>query len=722
MKQGSRLSFRLGRKLALLSLLIGLLMLPLLGGLALWKNYAAQMLLRSEQIDEIANASLPALREALWLGDNALVASYLDGLMNYTDIARVELRWAGEIKPSQVRGERPSSGESVLERRIPINRTFKGRDVVLGTLTISLSLARTQAQLRRDIWHILLTQLLEMGVLATLILFAYQKLAGQRLQAMSTVMDRYRAGQTDARMASANSGAIDVSDELDELAAEFNALLDSQQGYTDELRATNSRLSEEVAERRKAEESLIQTRDAAEAANRAKSVFLANMSHELRTPLNAILGFSSLMRREPQLTDTQVESLDIINRSGEHLLALINDVLEMAKVEAGRLQLEIAPFDLGGMVHDVADMMRSRAEQKGLYLQLDQSSQVPRYIFGDQARLRQILVNLVGNAMKFTQTGGVIIRLSVKQDDRQYLLIEVEDSGPGIGPEDQERIFKPFVQLAKVAEQKGTGLGLTITKQFVELMGGRIAVESTLGNGSLFRVELPVELADLPTAQPAENREVVGLAPGQRAYRILIAEDQHENQLLLSRLMDTIGLETKVAENGEHCVRLFQEWHPDLIWMDRRMPVMDGLEATRHIRLLPDGGKVKIVAVTASAFKEQQQEMVAAGMNDFVAKPYRFGEIYDCLERQLGLKYVYRSAAVEAAAVPVMPTAVALPADLKRELRDSLERLDSERIAVLLDQIGQINGDLAATLSHLAKSFNYPAMQRLLDESGDTGQ
>ena len=487
----------------------------------------------------------------------------------------------------------------------------------------------------------------------------------------------------------------------------------------DELKRYRDSL-EETVQQRTAELRL--ARDAAEAANKAKSVFLANMSHELRTPLNAILGFSSMMRREPQLTGSQVESLDIINRSGEHLLALINDVLEMAKIEAGRLQLEVAPFDLGDLTRDVADMMRLRAEQKGLYLQLDQTSAFPRYIQGDEARLRQILVNLVGNAVKFTQEGGVTLRLGVKHNSRQHLLIEVEDTGPGIDPQDQERIFKPFVQLAEGAEQKGTGLGLTITKQFVDLMNGGISVESRLGEGSLFRVDLPVELADPPAATQAEQRDVVALAPGQRAYRILVAEDQRDSALLLQRLMSDIGMETKVAENGEQCVQVFREWHPDLIWMDRRMPVMEGPEATRRIRQLPDGGTVKIVAVTASAFKEQRREMLDAGMNDFVSKPYRFTEIYDCLARQLGLKFVYRSTTAEPDTTPDVSTAAALPAALDRELRDALDRLDSERIAALLEDVEKIDARLAAALSGLGKRFDYPAMVHVLDQIGSPGR
>ncbi|MEW8440537.1 MAG: ATP-binding protein, partial [Candidatus Thiodiazotropha taylori] len=241
-------------------------------------------------------------------------------------------------------------------------------------------------------------------------------------------------------------------------------------------------------------EELLLARDAAQAANKAKSMFLANMSHELRTPLNAVLGFSSLMSREPDTTANQRNRLDIINRSGEHLLKLINDVLEMAKIEAGRIELEVAPFDLGALVRDVVDMMRLRAEEKGLRLRLDQSSQFPRYIKGDEGRIRQILMNLVGNAVKFTNEGGVTIRLGVKDNDRQHLLMEVEDSGPGLKTKDQQRVFQPFVQLVKADSYKGTGLGLAITKHFVDMMGGRIGVASTPGKGSVFSVDLPLQL------------------------------------------------------------------------------------------------------------------------------------------------------------------------------------------------------------------------------------
>lgn len=486
----------------------------------------------------------------------------------------------------------------------------------------------------------------------------------------------------------------------------------------EELRRYKDHLEDEVQQRTA---DLVLARNAAEAANKAKSVFLASMSHELRTPLNAILGFSNMMRKDPLLSQEQRDNLDIINRSGEHLLTLINDVLEMAKIEAGRVQLESAPFDLGILVRDVTDMMHARAEERGLRLLIDQSSEFPRYIRGDEARLRQVLINLVGNAVKFTQQGGVTVRLGLKPHAlQQRLLIEVEDSGVGIKPEDQQKIFEPFVQLGQTATQKGTGLGLTITRQFVQLMGGAISVESTPGKGSIFRVELPVdrvEATDVVKPEGVERGEIVGLAPGQPEYRILIVEDQLENQLLLSKLMKTIGFPVKVAENGEQALALFQSWRPDIIWMDRRMPVMDGIEATRRIRALADGKEVKIVAVTASAFKEQRDEMLSAGMDDFVRKPYRFNEIYDCLSRQLGVKYTYaeeqgaEDASVEALTAEMLAV---LPPELRGELREALESLEGERIAAVIRQVAPYDSKLHKMLSHLAVNFDYPAILNVL--------
>ncbi|MEJ2407613.1 MAG: ATP-binding protein [Candidatus Thiodiazotropha sp.] len=422
------------------------------------------------------------------------------------------------------------------------------------------------------------------------------------------------------------------------------------------------------------------------------------------------------MRQDPDLNHEQHEPLEIISHSGEHLLKLINDVLEIAKIEAGKMQLEKTTVDLHSLVREVVDMMRLRAQQKGLQLELVQSSDFPRYSMGDEARLRQILINLVGNAIKFTEHGGVTIRLSTRHNASQSLLLEIEDTGPGIDAQDQQRLFDPFVQLPEGKVQIGTGLGLSIVKQFVQLMGGAITLDSRPGKGSRFSVELPLEATDEEDSAHLTEKshgEVTGLAPGQPNYRILIAEDQEDNRLLLSRLMHNIGLETRTARNGEECVQIFKEWQPDLIWMDRRMPVMDGMEATSRIRDLPGGDKVKIVAVTASVFKEQEPTPLANGIDEYIRKPFQFNDIYDSLARHLGLKFLYRDEAPKGEYAPerLSPQQLgAVPDELRAELETAAESLDNGRIAAVIERINAIDAELGKTLLRLADKFDYPAI------------
>lgn len=503
-------------------------------------------------------------------------------------------------------------------------------------------------------------------------------------------------------------------------------------GYRWRVRSIEQRsveLEHEVAERThelaETNEKLQVAKDRAELANKAKSIFLANMSHELRTPLNAVLGFSSLMRKDPKMPDNQLQNLHIINRSGEHLLTLINDILDMAKIEAGQVRLENAPFDLGAMVRDITDMMRIRAEDKDLELQIDQSSRFPRYVVGDEARMRQILINLMGNAIKYTQQGGVALRLGTRSNEIGHLVIEVEDTGIGIASEDQQHIFEPFVQLGEHTVSKGTGLGLAITHQFVQVMGGSITLESTPGEGSVFRVELPLTEATesgITKSKQAESGNVVGLLPRQPEYRILIVEDQRDNQMLLAQLLMTVGFHIKIAENGEEGVQMFKDWHPHFIWMDRRMPVMDGLEATRRIRALPDGKEVKIVAVTASVFSDQRNEVLEVGMDDFVRKPFRASEIYDCMSKYLGVQYVYEEER-EAKRKDLTLTSKMLegvPAELLGELKEALESLDAERIDSAIQQVAKHDQTLREKLNGLADNFDYPAILRVLRKTEES--
>jgi signal transduction histidine kinase/CheY-like chemotaxis protein len=489
----------------------------------------------------------------------------------------------------------------------------------------------------------------------------------------------------------------------------------------EELKAYKEHL-ELVVSHRTAE--LMEARDLAQAANKAKSAFLANMSHELRTPLNAILGFSNLLRQHGSSED-QRKDLDIINSSGEHLLSLVNDALDVAKIEAGQSVIETAPCDLGALLQEVTSMMRPRAEEKLLVLRLEEALERPRYVRADAARLRQVLINLLGNAVKFTEQGSVTLRvasISVEDPNRVCLVVEVEDTGVGIAAEDQARIFEAFVQVGAARKQKGTGLGLAIARQFTELMGGTIRVQSTPGKGSSFRMEIPVERARETEVEVrrAETDQVIGIEAGQPEYRVLIVEDDRVNQMVMTRLLQGAGFETRIAQNGEQGVEFFQQWRPHFIWMDLRMPVMNGLDASRRIRTLDGGQQVKIAGVTASGFADQRKEALAAGMDDYVRKPYRPSEIFECMARQLGVRYRRKAESVagEPAAEPRLEDMSALPGALRATLREALVSLDAGRISAAIDCVSQENARLGSALAQCASRYAYTAMLNMIEPYG----
>ncbi len=473
----------------------------------------------------------------------------------------------------------------------------------------------------------------------------------------------------------------------------------------------------------------------AETANRAKSEFLANMSHELRTPLNAILGFAQLMERDRMLNSQQHNSLATINRSGEHLLALINDVLEMSKIEAGRTILNPESFNLHRLLQIIKDMFQLRASAKGLTMEFETDPNLPHFTIGDRGKLRQVLINLLGNAIKFTQKGGVTLRVKVKSWHKQYpgeklcnLYFEVEDTGKGIEAEELDKIFDPFVQTASGAQSRGgTGLGLAISRQFIRLMGGDIFINSTPEKGSTFYFEIKLALAKRSKTDKSKStkRQVIGLAPSQESYRILVVDDRQENRDLLAELLSKVAFDIRTANNGIEAIEQWQEWKPHFIWMDMRMPMMDGYEATKQIKARSQEHATAIVALTASAFEEQRTAILAAGCDDLVHKPFQQEVIFETMGKYLEVEYIYKDESenrdleedydsdIEEEIKLTPEDLNVMSQDWVASLHQAAIEVDADSILQLIEQIPGKEGILAEKLRKMTSQYDFDTIIEL---------
>lgn len=466
-------------------------------------------------------------------------------------------------------------------------------------------------------------------------------------------------------------------------------------------------------ELRAANAQLLAAREAADAANRAKSLFLANMSHELRTPLNAIVGLAQVMQDDPSLTPAQRENFDIIVQSSDHLLTMINEVLDISKIEAGKMELHEVDFDLHATLRTLQAMLQQKAANKGLRLVVEIAPDVPVYVHADQGKLRQVLINLLNNAIKFTAQGSVTLRVRMEAGGQGLFI--VEDTGAGIAPEEMEQLFSEFEQTASGRHsQEGTGLGLPISRKFIQMMGGEITVHSRVGQGTTFTVRVPLPPALSPDLAGADPGTVIGLAPDSPHVRVLIVDDIANNRTVLRQVLQPLALSVREAADGAEALALWEAWRPDLVWLDIRMRGIDGMEVARTIRRreAESGGlRTCIIAITASVMAGDHDSLRAAGCDDIVPKPFRRAQIFDLMARHLGLRYLYRTrptpqaGALPEAALPALSRGSA-PRVLVVD-DNSVGRKLTERLLQKL----QIDADVAANgeeAIHALRTYPYP--------------
>ncbi len=544
---------------------------------------------------------------------------------------------------------------------------------------------------------------------------------------LQTAIQFYKEGQSRDRIIQVVNTAIKEgtpwSIELEMMTATGREIWVASTGQAEMKDGTCIRLFgsfQDISDRKAIEQEIIQAKEAAEAATQAKSYFLASMSHELRTPLNAILGFSQLMDRDPSLTAYHKKSLGIINRSGEHLLGLINDILDLSKIEAGQTLIQAETLDLFNLLQTLEALFRARIEEKLLDFDIIRDATLPQFIVSDANKIRQILVNLLGNAIKFTTQGRIILRGRAQpQADSIAIFFEVEDTGAGIASEDLETLFQPFRQTESgIRSQSGTGLGLTISRKYAQLMGGDIYVSSQPGQGTTFFVNLEVKLADTtPVDSEQFHSRVVGLAPGQPTYRLLIVDDHADNRELLEQLLASVGFETSSAVNGLDALSKWQNWHPHLIWMDMKMPLMDGREATRRIRQLEveSDQKTVIIALTAGALDHERTAVLAEGCNSFVSKPFQESTIFDTLNQFLGVQYVYESDLEDIHQLSeVTPEdLLVMPSHWIRNLREAATLARDTSIQTLVDEIPASHRYLRLSLLQWTNDFRFDLILEL---------
>lgn len=479
-----------------------------------------------------------------------------------------------------------------------------------------------------------------------------------------------------------------------------------------------------IAERmRQSEKRALVLREKAQSANESKTLFLANMSHELRTPLNAILGYSQILINDDSINRSNLDYIKIIHDSGDHLLTLINNILDVVKIESNKSTLKMDVFNFHEMISNIDNLFRLQVNSKNLIFSINGKNEIPKWVFGDELKIKVVLINLISNAIKFTNIGSVALSFSADGSDSEEsfkLSVEIEDTGVGISKNEQEKLFKFFSQTTSGEYSKsGTGLGLAISQEYVKLMGGEIKVVSEVNKGSKFSftINLKESFSHESGLRKTDNK-VIGIIEVDHVPLLLIADDSSENRDLLKKVLEDIGVKIITASNGVEAVEQFKQYNPEMIFMDIRMPIMDGMEATKKILSLENPKLTKIIAVSAHVYKDEVDNILQAGFDDFVEKPYHLKDIYNVLKKHLDLQFIYSEIdeVKETNTAEVETNNLDITQEIKERLLEAVIKLNIEDISRIINEISISNPQAGVVLSKLYSELNFQEIWTLLKE------
>ena len=676
-----------------------------LTALQLYRDYHRGVMLVESRLAEIDSSYRGSLGEALWRLDRPQLELQLDGILHLPDIRLAEVTEVNANDSSMVVSAGSHSRGPVMARSFPIVYRIQGHEESIGTLRVEATLANLYNELFRTALVILLSQGANTFLVSLFTIYIFSRLVTRHLATVARRVESYDFRQAPQAF-TLHRRRPRRPDELERVVAAFDSMCARlHSAYQDEREAAEGR----------------EARRTAEAANRAKSEFLANMSHELRTPLNGILGYAQVLGRDRTLSERQRDGLGVIQRSGEHLLALINDILDIAKIEAGKMPFDIVAVSLPVLLGDVEEIIRVKAEQKQLVFVCDAARDMPNAVRADERRLRQVLLNLLANAVKFTDSGTVSLRVAPLPDGR--IRFTVEDTGIGIGDMQHELIFEPFEQTG--AEQRhrgGAGLGLGISRQLMRSMGSDILVESRKGEGSTFWFDLEA----VPVASVSQESHAAWVVTGYAGVcrSVLVIDDVATNRAVVVDMLGQIGFDMIEAASGQEALDKAQVKRPSLILTDIVMHEMDGLETMRRLRLLPDFASVPIIAISASPTGGDERRSLSAGADAFVAKPIHLDTLLTKIAALLSLTWTYAplgeplaqpAATMECPAVPSQEMQ-----DLHRLARQGNMReivLWAERIATLDERYSAF----AAELRSLAKNYRTKAIVQFVERHLEEG-